>query len=102
MKKVIYIVVVLAILLVLSMLLKDNFVSTNETSTVAEAPVAVEETVAEVAPLAEGAVVVDVEPTAEAAAETTAEPTAEAAVVAEEVVEENPSATADEGETVVE
>ena len=31
-----------------------------------------------------------------------AEPTAEAAVVAEEVVEENPSATADEGETVVE
>jgi hypothetical protein len=43
---------------------------------------------ASVAPLEEGAVVVDVEPVAD--------------TVVEEVVEENPSATADEGETVVE
>ena len=94
MKKVIYVVAVLVVLLVLSMLLKGNESTTNEVVVAPEAEVTVEETVAEVAPLAEDAVVVDAEPAAEVAAEVPA--------VVEEVVEENPSATADEGETVVE
>ena len=126
MKKVIYVVVVLVILLVLSMLLKDNATSTNEVAapvpaTVeADAEQAVEDaTPSEVAPLEEGAVVVDVEPASKTtdaetpATDTTAEtpagdataeaPAADTAeTVVEDVVEENPSATADEGETVVE
>ena len=72
------------------MLLKGNESATSEAVVTPEAPVAVEETVAEVAPLAEDEVVVDIEPAAEVPA------------VVEEVVEENPETTADEGETVVE
>ena len=108
MKKVGYVVVVLVILLVLSMLLKSNEAPTNEVAVEVKEPAAVEAVVdqaaapvvegevaaVEVAPLEEGAVVVDAEPVADA--------TAEAPAVVEEVVEENPETTADEGETVVE
>ena len=97
MKKVIYVVVVLVILLVLSMLLKGNETTSNETTAPAE--VTVEATVpAEVAPAEEGTIVVDVEP----ASKTTAPAVETEETVAEDVVEENPTATADEGETVVE
>ena len=90
MKKVVYVVLVLLVLLGLSMLLQNNKPAETPVAEVAvEAPVAAEADV----------VVVDVEPTAEAAV--AAEPSVEAAE-AVEVVEENPEATADEGETVVE
>ena len=94
MKKLVYVILVLAVLLGIAYLLKGQKATVESV----EETVAVEETAAVDA--AEGAaeeaiVVVDEEPVAE---ENTAE---ENTVVDENVVEENPEATADDGETVV-
>jgi len=87
MKKVIYVVIVLAVLLALAYVLRGN--QASEPVAVEEEVVAVESDGNE-----EAVVVVDTEPVAEEA---------EAASETDEtVVEENPEQTADEGETIVE
>ena len=93
MKKFVYVLLVLAILLGVAYLLKGN-----QAAVVAPENEAVEEVVAvDVEPTSDGVVseeavvVVDEEPAASEGNET----------VAEDVVEENPEETSDEGETVV-
>ena len=87
MKKFVFIVLVLAILAGVAYLLKNQPATSTEENEV----------------VAEDVVVVDQEPAAgEAVVVVDEEPATEEEVVAEEVVEENPEETADEGETVVE
>ena len=86
MKKFLYIVLLLAVLVAIAYVLKNN-----QTPATAPEPVA-EEVVATVNDAEDMVVVVDEEPAGD---ETEAE------VVAEDVVEENPEETADEGETIV-
>lgn len=93
MKKIVYIVLVLAVLVGLAYVLKATSTTTAQDETVVvEQEVANEATDAQEAVAGEAeVVVVDEEPASE-----------EVEAVAEEVVEENPEVTADESETIEE
>ena len=105
MKKVIYVVIVLVILLVLSMLLKGTEVKTEDNAPAAVAEVVVEEKVDANVPAEDSQAKIEnegVEPLQTDAVVVDVEPTVGEAVVEENVVEEDPATTADEGETIVE
>lgn len=82
MKKFLYVILLLAVLIAVAYALKNNQTPKTVSEEVIAMPNEAEETI----------VVVDEEPTAD---ETDGE------IVAEDVVEENPEDTADEGETIV-
>lgn len=94
MKKFLYIVLLLAVLIAIAYVLKNNQTTATAPETVAEEVTkdVSEEVVATANEAEENVVVVDEEPTSDGTADE---------VVAEDVVEENPEATADEGETVI-
>lgn len=87
MKKFLYIVALLLVLLAIAYVLQSN----RNANTTSEPAVAQEEVVAvDVEPEGNTVVVVDEEPAAE-----------EEEIAAEDVVEDNPDATSEEGETII-